>query len=145
MNRNEINRRRRELGLGELPPSHYRAGSMIDPDAGLIPEWVNRYKQSNFPFVIGVASEQIIPSNPLRVYVLIQNKNAASDMFINFGNDATPFNGIIIVPRGNYELIGGANGGPYCPSDSIHVLGAVAAMNGVVTEGILPPIADNPL
>ena len=109
-----MNRIRQRNQLGELPPSHYRAGDMIDPGAGLIPEWINNYKQSNFPFVIGVASEQIIPANPLRVYVLIQNKNAASDMFINFGNDATTFNGIIIVPRGNYELIGGANGGPYC-------------------------------
>lgn len=131
---------RRGQNLGELPRDYYKQGPVNDPGAGLIPEWVNNFTATNFPFVIGTTSEQIIPSNPLRSYVLIQNKDAASDMFVNFGNAATAFNGVIIIPRGNYELIGGAVGGPFSPSDSIHVLGAVAGMQGVVVEGVLPPV-----
>lgn len=135
--------RRKQQGLGDLPyplRREMQPGPTIKPETGLIPEWINYYKASNFPFVIGVVSQQIIPANPLRAYVLIQNKSVASDMFINFGNDATTFNGIVIIPRGNYEFIGGANGGPFSPSDSIHVLGAVAGMNGVIVEGVLPPV-----
>jgi hypothetical protein len=137
------NPRRRPGQLGDLPLTQRldRApGPLHDPGTGLIPEWVNNYTATLFPFVIGLASQIIIPSNPLRTYVLIQNKDAVNDMFINFGNDATTFNGIIIIPRGNYELIGGANGGPFCPSDSVHVLGAAAGMNGVIVEGVLPPV-----
>lgn len=132
--------RRGQGGLGDLPYGRDMPGPMNDPGAGLIPEWTNNFTATNFPFVIGTTSEQIIPANPLRAYVLIQNKNAASDMFVNFGNSATTFNGIIIIPRGNYELIGGAVGGPFSPSDSVHVLGAAAAMQGVIVEGVLPPI-----
>jgi hypothetical protein len=83
---------------------------------------------------------QIVPANPLRVYVLVQNKNAANDMFINFGSKATEYNGIIIIPRGNYELIGGAEGGAFCPVDSVHILGAAAGMDGVLVEGVFPPV-----
>lgn len=113
---------------------------MNDPGAGLIPEWVNNFKASNFPFTIGTTATQIVPANPLRCYLLVQNKNAASDMFINFGQKATTYNGIIIIPRGNYEFIGGANGGPFSPSDSVWILGAAAGMEGVLVEGVLPPI-----
>lgn len=135
---------RKNPGLGELSPDLLRersvAGKRIhSPGERTGFEWINNYSQSNYPFVIGIASEQIIPANPLRSYVLIQNKNAASDMFINFGSAANAFNGIIIVPRGNYELIGGAVGGSYCPRDSINILGAVAGMQGVITEGVLLP------
>lgn len=133
-------RRGQATPLGELPRDYYKQGPVNDPGAGLIPEWVNNYTASNFPFIIGTDSEIIIPANPMRTYVLIQNKDAVSDMFVNFGNNATTFNGVIIIPRGNYELIGGANGGPFCPSNSVHVLGAAAAMNGVIVEGVLPPI-----
>ncbi len=131
--------------FGDLPYHHdadRRGGPTIDPGAGLIPEWINNYTQSNFPFTLAVAgvSEQIIPANPLRSYVLIQNKDAAADMFISFGNSATAYNGIIIIPRGNYELIGGANGGSYCPNDSVHLMCLVAGVEGVVSEGVLPPV-----
>jgi len=100
--------------------------------------WVNRYTATNFPFVIGTESEQIIPANPLRTYLLIQNKDAGSDMFLNFGQKANAFNGVIIIPRGNFELIGGSQGGPFVPSDSVWILGAAAVMEGVLIEGVLP-------
>lgn len=133
-------RRRPAPGVGDLPYDRQPVGPINDPGAGLIPDWTNNYTATNFPFIIGTNSEQIIPANPLRAYVLIQNKDAGSDMFVNFGVSATAFNGVIIIPRGNYELIGGANGGSFSPSDSIHVLGAAANMQGVIVEGVLPPI-----
>ena len=134
-----MNGRQRRPGLGEIPGTRFPT-QINDPGSGLFPQWINGYTAAMYPFVIGLASQQIIPANPLRAYLLIQNKNAAADMFVNFGSDATAFNSVIIIPRGNYELIGGANGGSFCPGDSVHVLGAAAGMNGVIVEGILPPI-----
>lgn len=135
----------RQKGLGTLPEPLFKERSfkgkrILDPGAGLVPDWVNNFTTSNYPFTIGLASEQIVPANPLRCYLLVQNKNAASDMFINFGQKATTFNGIIIIPRGNYEFVGGAGGGPFSPGNSIWILGAAAGMTGVLVEGVLPPV-----
>ncbi len=126
-------------GLGDIPSRQDIPGPVIRPGLGLVPEWINNYTAALYPFVAGLVSEQVVPANPLRTYLLIQNKNGASDMFINFGQKATALNGLIIDPGGNFELIGGANGGAYCPSDSVWILGAAANLNGVLMEGVLPP------
>ncbi len=102
------------------------------------PGYRNSDTATNFPFVIGLQSTQIIPANPLRVYLLVQNKDAGADMFINFGQKANAFNGVIIIPRGNFEFIGGGPGGSFSPQDSVWLLGAVADMNGVLVEGVRP-------
>lgn len=118
---------------------HGTAGRRIHaPGEGLVAHWVNRNRQINTPFIVGAASQMILPANPLRTYLLIQNKNVANNMFVNFGTEATVFNGIIIIPLGNYEMIGGAYGA-YCPSESVHILGTAAGLAGVVTVGLLPP------
>lgn len=137
--RRQHGRRGQVRFLGDIPSRDEYVGDINDPGAGLIPEWINNFTTANYPFVIGLTSEQVIPANPLRSYLLVQNKNAASDMFINFGQKATAFNGVIIIPRGNYEFIGGAVGGSFVPSDSVWILGAAAGLNGVLVEGVLPP------
>lgn len=125
--------------LGDLPYDRDRQGRLNRPSGGLIyEEWKNKFTASNYPFVIGVTSEIIVPANPRRAYVLVQNKSATDDMFINFGQKATTFNGVIIIPRGNYEFVGGSFGGAFCPADSVWLLGTVAGMNGVLVEGVLP-------
>lgn len=141
MRRQHGRRQQQYRPMGELPYGRDVPGPINDPGADLIPEWINNYTATIISFTAGVVSAQIIPANPLRVYVLVQNKNAASDMFINFGTAASAVNSITIIPRGNYELIGGANGGPFSPMDSIHMLGAVAAMQGAIVEGVLPPVS----
>lgn len=112
---------------------------ILDPGGGLLPDWVNNYTAATYPFVIGTTSEQIVPANPLRCYLLVQNKDGASDMFINFGQKATG-GSVIIVPGGNYEFVGGAVGGPFSPGNSVWVLGDAAALIGVLVEGVLPPV-----
>ncbi len=137
--------------LGDLPYGYDVAGPLHDPGPGPMQArarapgqraragvWLNQGSTSNFPFRIGLESEQIIPANPLRTYLLIQNKDAGSDMFINFGQKANDFNGVIIVPRGNFEFIGGKQGGAFVPADSVWVLGAAADMEGVLVEGVEP-------
>ena len=112
---------------------------ILDPGSGLLPDWVNNYTAATYPFVIGTTAEQIVPANPLRCYLLVQNKSGASDMFINFGQKATG-GSVIIIPRGNYEFVGVATGGPFSPGNSVWLLGGAAALIGVLVEGVLPPV-----
>lgn len=129
-------------GMGDLPADlgrERRGGQGFDPSAGLALEWVNRYKTTNFGTVTGAGSITILQNNGLRTYLLVQNKSAASDLFLTFTTDASPFSGILIIPRGNYELIGGEAGGSFCPSDSVNLIGAAAGMNVVIVEGTLMP------
>ena len=128
--------------LGDLPEDigrERRAKQGFDPQAGLALDWTNRYKTTNFGTVIGVASQTILQNNGLRTYLLVQNKDAASDLFLTFTTDASSFAGILIIPRGNYELVGGEAGGSFVPSDSVNLVGAAANMNVVVVEGTLMP------
>jgi len=140
---------KQQTGLGELGLDHRREEAnlrvsrpvLMDPGAGMIGDWINRYTQSNFPFTTDGTSQRIIPSNPLRTYLLIQNKSAA-DMFVNFGQNATTYTGVLIIAGGNYELIGGATGGAHCPADDVYVLGSAAALEGVITEGVMMAASD---
>lgn len=128
--------------LGDLPYPIRREqfpGAEVDPGAGVVPDWYNNYTTSNFPFTLAASvSQKVLPANPLRSYLLVQNKDAATDMFIAFNTNANAYNGIIIIPRGNYEFIGGANGGAFVPAGDIYCF-STAAIDGVVVEGILPP------
>lgn len=135
-------RARMRANLGELPEAKMSERAIRGPIQETPPanpnDWLNPYTQSNFPFIVGTASIQILPANPLRCYLLIQNKSAGN-MYVNFGQNANTFNGIQIITIGNYELIGGARGGAFCPSDGIYIIGDAASLSGVVTEGVIMP------
>lgn len=140
--RQQLIRRPDLAGFGDLPEDiarERRAQQGFDPAASLALDWVNRYKTTNFGTLIGLASTTILQNNGLRTYLLVQNKDAVSDLFLTFTTDASSFAGILIIPRGNYELIGGEKGGSFVPSDSINLIGAAANMNVVIVEGTLMP------
>lgn len=129
-------------GLGDLPEDigrERRAKQGFDPSAGLALDWINRYKTTNFGTLIGLTSTTILQNNGLRTYLLVQNKSAVADLFLTFTTDASSFAGILIIPRGNYELVGGEAGGSFVPSDSINLIGAATGMNVVIVEGTLMP------
>jgi hypothetical protein len=50
------------------------------------------------------ASTQLVAVNASRNYLLIQNKDAVGNIYINFGAAATVANGIKIPPSGSFEL-----------------------------------------
>lgn len=134
------NNARRAAGLGELPESLLKERSdqrrrVLDPNAGDYDEWENLYTASSFPFIVGNVSQQIIPANPRRSYLLIQNKSAAT-MFINFGSGASAFIGFRLLVGESLPFTGGERGGSFCPADSIHVIGAAANQEGVIIEGV---------
>jgi hypothetical protein len=81
----------------------------------------------NAGYSVGTESQQIVPANSGRNYLLIQNKSAG-DIYVSFGSGADNFNGIVIASGGFYE--------PYIvPSSSIHVKAAAASSNVVLVEG----------
>lgn len=138
--------RRYQPGLGELQPDLLAERSIhgkriLDPGAMVVTDWINRNTLSLFPFTIGTSAERILPSNPLRTYLLIQNKAAVGNLFLNFGQNPTAFSSVVIVPGGNIIFEGGATGGAFSPQDDVYILGSAAGIDGVVGEGLWTPAA----
>jgi len=98
--------------------------------------WLNPYRGIVFPFTVNTVSEPVVSGNSHRCYILIQNLDAAADMWLNFSNEAVVGSSVLLIPRGNYELIGGEKGGAFSPFDSVHVIGTVAAQRGIIVQGV---------
>ncbi len=129
--------RRRQDTLGDIPPD-------IRPDkpgelVGGSPSFMAQTKRSrppallnntvfvNMGFSIGTKSEEALPANAGRNYLLIQNRSAGA-IEISFGNKANGFDSIEIASGGNYE--------PYVvPFSSINVKASAAASQVVILEG----------
>lgn len=75
---------------------------------------------NNFLFQAIVTSELIIPYNPTRTYLMLQNKGVSS-VFLGFGREADVASG--------FEIVGG--GGFYEP-----ILGTVSSVHGIAAAGI---------
>lgn len=140
-----MRQRRRTTGLGELSPDlgaerSFEGKRILDPGSMFVTDWINRNTLSLFPFTIGTTAQRILPANPLRTYLVVQNKSGGS-IFINFGQNPTEFASIIISAGGNAEFIGGATGGAFSPQDDIFILGSVAGLDGVAAEGLWTPVA----
>ncbi len=132
-------------GLGELSPDLMQERSIhgkriLEPGTAYVTDWVNRNTLSLFPFTIGLAAARIIPANPLRTYLVVQNKSGGV-IFINFGQNPTTFASIQIPAGGNIIFEGGSNGGAFSPQDDIYVLGSAAGLDGVAGEGLWTPSA----
>lgn len=59
---------------------------------------------SNAGATVTNASAQLVAVNASRNYLLIQNKDATGNIWINFGAAATQANGVKIQPGGSFEL-----------------------------------------
>ena len=113
---------------------------VLDPGSMFVTDWINRNTLSLFPFTIGIAARRILPANPLRTYLIVQNKSGGT-IFINFGQNPTQFASIQIDAGGNYVFEGGATGGAFSPQDDVYVLGSAAGLDGVAGEGLWTPTA----
>ncbi|MDH5654204.1 MAG: hypothetical protein OEZ39_20295 [Gammaproteobacteria bacterium] len=124
-------------GLAELPRGV--TGESITRDIGYVEgpkksprAEVNDVNFINVPFKLDTINKsyQIIPGNKARVYLNIQNKSPAGELYITFNNAANVFTGIIIYSSGGYYE-------PFvAPGSSVHILGNVANMTGVIIEGV---------
>jgi len=80
-------------------------------------------------------STLILPRNDYRRYMLIQNKDAAANLYINFSADAGVTSGFVIIPTGNY--LADFN----CPPDDVFAFfdSATPAEVYIATTIALPP------
>jgi hypothetical protein len=80
--------------------------------------------------VVGVASAQLLAANPARRFLLIQNNDAAGDIYITVdGSAATAAHGLKIAAGGALELAA------FVPVGAIHAIGSGAGLAVVVVEG----------
>lgn len=82
--------------------------------------------------VNSTASKLILPPNPSRKYLLIQNLSG-NDIYVNFGSpaSASPLKGFVIFTNGNYE-----SPAKSAPDSSVHILGVSATQDVSIIEGI---------
>jgi len=80
---------------------------------------------------VTTAAAALAAAAPTRRYLLVQNKDAAGSIWLNFGGAAaTQANGIKIPPGGAYECQG------FAPTGSISALGDIASnANIIVVQG----------
>jgi hypothetical protein len=86
---------------------------------------------SNTEKTVTNASAQLSADNAARRYLLIQNKDTAGAIYINFGAlAATLANGVKVPAGGSYELQG------YCSMDAIQAIGDIGSnANILIVEG----------
>lgn len=69
----------------------------------------------------------LLAANVNRQYLLVQNKDAAGNLYLSFGVAATAANGVKVVPGGAFELVGTQT------TQAIYALGDVASNTNIVT------------
>lgn len=73
------------------------------------------------------ASQQFMAANTARQYLLVQNRNATGNIWLNFGAAASAADSIKIAPGGFWES------GFVCPTNAINMIGDVATNTDVLT------------
>lgn len=139
-------------GLGELPEdlmyermirqpmlspwlSDHGTNPTIGPGFSAPPP-TNNYKSATYAFNATTTSQKVVPANPFRAFLLIQNNDAANAIFVNFGSDATAVNAIKVIAGGNLIFEGGGDGGVFVPSEDVYILAAAGTIACVVMEGV---------
>ena len=73
---------------------------------------------------------QAAAANAARRYLLVQNQDAAVNLYLNFGAAATLGAGSVKIPPGGYW-----ESAAYCSTDAIHLMATAATSNVAVVEG----------
>lgn len=94
--------------LGDLPDNLYpehieRPQRRSEIEQGRPRNIALRGRFSTSIINVSDSSNQVLNSNPKRIYLIVQN-NGANPVYINFGNKAAPGN-ITIIAAGNYEPV----------------------------------------
>ena len=80
------------------------------------------------------ASNTVVPFRPGRMYLFVQNIDAAADLWLRFANDP------VIGAPGSVQMAAGdvliwGDGGGFCPDGSVHVISAAAGVPYTIWEG----------
>jgi hypothetical protein len=85
---------------------------------------------ATYPFVIGAAPITILPNNPRRSLLLVQNQSASDDLYVNFSADAGVNVGIMLVAGAGvfFDYV--------CPNNSVSVyFDSGSNQPGIIIEG----------
>lgn len=87
------------------------------------------FTQTNF--AITTTATQVLAANPARRYLMVQNNDAAGDIFVAVdGTTATALTGIKLSPGSAMEFVG------YCPTGAVSLIGSIALnINVIVVSG----------
>ena len=125
--------KRNNLGDVPLETRGERVGKIVGtggPEARQMAKQVKAVNNNifvNSGSSVDTTSQQLLPANGGRNYLLIQNKSAV-DVYVSFGGKADVYNGIIIAAGGFYE--------PYrVPSSSVSAIATAVDSNVVIVEG----------
>lgn len=109
-----------------------RLPQVIKPDIVL-----NLTSFATYPFALSRSSGnngsvQIVPSNPRRTFLLVQNQDTSADMYLNFSSGAAVGSGILLI-AGQGIFFDTDKG---TPNNSVFVfMNSATAAPGVVVEG----------
>ena len=89
-------------------------------------------KMAQYAFIGAATPLLALPANNRRAYLIVQNKSAATNLFIGFGAGIDITNGLLILPNGG-NLLADEN----VPTDDIYIFfTAGAAQLCVICEGV---------
>lgn len=107
----------------------------IDPVTGatITTPAAPKYKNENRSFITSFSiannSTQILPDNPRRTLLLIQNLDATANLYFNLGSGASVFNGVRLEAGEGYVF------DVACPADSLFVFfDSASNSSGIVLE-----------
>lgn len=75
---------------------------------------------------VTTTNSSIANGNPLRRYLLIQNKDATGTIWVTLGNTATQANGIKIEPGGSFEMTG------FVTTGIVYAIGDIASNANII-------------
>ncbi len=78
---------------------------------------------------VATASGVLVPANPLRTYLLIQNNDGSAVLSLNFSAAASMTNGLLIQPGGYYESLVSVHTG------AVNAIASAATTKIIVVEG----------
>lgn len=83
----------------------------------------------NQPKTVGTASAVLLAANSARQYLLVQNNDTSSTLYLAFGKPAAVAGGVRVIPGGAFELIG------VCTTQDVYAIASVANPNVTTVEG----------
>lgn len=116
------------------PPDFYSEKQVFNQPGRKLPKTLIR-KIAQYLFTGSGAPVLALPFNPKRVYLIVQNLSAATNLWLGFGAGAVANAGILILPNGG-NFLADYN----VPMDDIYLFftaGATETAN--ICEGVLQP------
>lgn len=115
-----------------FPPSAYSERHVFNEGSRALAFAGPWRKMAQYAFTGSAVPTLALPANHLRSYLIVQNRSAATNLFIGFGAAATETTGILILPGGGNYLAD-----YMVPTDEIYIFFlAGAAETCVICEGV---------